>query len=405
MNIPVKSNQTEDGLFKEKAIVIAVHAHLPGGPGYILRDYLLKHKAAKTLFIDHPLLYLREGREKNSKYEMYHRKKLKKGGSTTRFFLPDELLYCKDFLYTVFWVVKSWLRYDLFVGIDPLNAFAGIFLKRLGMVKEVVYYSIDYFPVRFQNKLMNKIYHAIDKFCVRNADETWNVGSQMAKARMELNDMKGKDYERQYHVPIGIWFAQTKRKQFSQINKTKLIYAGHLIDYMGVDLIIKALPLIRKEIPRVTLEIIGSGEFEKTLKEMICERDLMNIVRIIPWMTDRKKFEARLADGVLGLAPFNTTILDDKVKNADPGKIKDYMAAGLPVVLTKAVINHKMLEKAGCALVIDYDGEAFASAVIRLLKNERLLRKYREHAIDYVKQFDWEEIFYKNFERVFSSIQ
>lgn len=401
MSIIMNGNHPQEGVFRDKSIAIAVHAHLPGGPGYILRDFFLKHNTANIFFIDHPLLYLQEGREKNSRYEIYHRNKLERRESATRFFLPDVLLYCKDFLYTVFWVGKNRLHYDLFIGIDPLNAFAGLFLKRLGMIKEVVYYSIDYFPVRFQNKVMNKIYHTIDKFCVRNADETWNVGSQMVKARMEFNGMKGKGYERQYHVPIGIWFAQSKRKQFSQINKTKLIYAGHLVDYMGVDLIIKALPLIRKEIPRVTFEIIGSGEFEKTLREMIRERGLIKIVRIIPWMRERKKFEARLADGALGLAPFNIIILDDKVKNADPGKIKDYMAAGLPVILTKAVINHKTLEKAMCALVIDYDEKALAKAVIRLLKNERLLKKYREHAIDYVKQFDWEIIFYKNLERVF----
>ena len=82
---------------------------------------------------------------------------------------------------------------DLFVGIDNLNALAGIFLRKLGAVRRVAYYVIDYTPRRFANPLLNRLYHWIDRTCVRHADVIWNLSSRMHKvrARQGLEDATG----------------------------------------------------------------------------------------------------------------------------------------------------------------------------------------------------------------------
>src|SRR5690606_6446004 len=94
---------------------------------------------------------------------------------------------------------------DLYVGVDNFNAFWGVILKKLGWVKEVVYYTIDYVPVRFQNPVLNDVYHWMDKFCVRNADVVWNVSPRIAEGREEFHNVDIAHREKHTVAPIGVW--------------------------------------------------------------------------------------------------------------------------------------------------------------------------------------------------------
>lgn len=397
-------NKAADSIYAGKSVVIVIHEHARGGPGDALRDFLLSRGVSKLLLIGHPLLYMEQGRKRQSRFELYKQGKLSKEFEAPKFRMSDPLLYIKDFFYTGWWVLTKGIRSDVFVGIDPLNALSGIFLRQLGYTKCVVYYSIDYFPTRFSNMYLNKLYHAIDKFCVTHADETWNVGSGMADARMLYNNIAGKLRRKQYVVPIGVWLSKIRVRSFDKINKRKLIYAGHLVDFMGVDLVLRSMKEVIRRFPDATLDIVGTGEDEKMLKDFVVTLGIQKSVKFYGWMENREAFNASLSRGSVGLAPFNTDILDDKVKNADPGKIKDYMAVGLPVIVTKAINNFKAINDAGAGIVINYSQESFVQAVADLFESKNKLYQYRMNALSYVSQFDWEIIFNKNLKRVFERI-
>lgn len=387
---------------KESNVLVIVHEHVTGGVAHILRDYLLEKKPKKLLFIAHPLLYIKEAYGKSSYFEFYKNGDLEKKQSAFHWRLPEQLLYIKDFLYTLYWTYKTNSKYDVVIALDPLNAVAGIALRVLGRTDKVVHYCIDYFPTRFENKIMNWIYHQIDKFAVRFSDETWNLGARMVIARAE-NGMTSQVYkDRQHHVPIGVWMAKIKRWPLGKFDKYKLIYAGGFVPYMGVDLVIKALPKILKKVPGCTLDIIGRGEAGEEWKKLAQGLGVEKQVSFEDWMEDREAFHLRLSSAAVGMAPFNYNILDDKVKNADPGKIKDYTSSGLPVITTKAVYTHKQITDAKCGIIIEYTVDDLARAVIKLLTNPKLLLEYRQNALKYAKQFDWDKLYRKNLGRILS---
>lgn len=386
---------------KESSILIVAHEDVKGGLTHTLRNFLLEKKPSKLLFIAHPLLYFKENYKKSSYFEFYTNGKLQKMNSAYRWWFPEQLLYIKDVIYTILWTFKTNTKYDLVISLDPLNAVAGIILRTLGRTNKVVHYSIDYFPTRFENPLMNKIYHLIDKFAVRYSDETWNLGARMAKARAERNGMTGPEYKRrQHHMPIGVWMAKIKRKSPREFDKKKLIFAGGFVPYMGVDLVIRSLPVILKKVPGVTFDIIGRGEEEQNWKKLAKDLEVEKQVNFENWMEDREAFHHRLSGAALGMAPFNYHILDDKVKNADPGKIKDYTSSGLPVITTKAVYTHKEITNGKCGIIIDYSVNDLSNAVIKLLTNPKLLLEYRKNAVKYASQFDWDRLFTENISRV-----
>lgn len=382
-----------------KNIAIVTHRSiLPCIPGDDLKRFLLNCGVNKLIYITHPLLLLKESYEIRSKYEYHHVSKLMKTASAYHWMLPESLSYIKDFIYSIYWVLKSNQTYDIYFGMNNLNAFAGLVFKKLGRVRKVVYYTIDLYPQRFSNKIINWIYHRLDKTCVRFCDETWNVSTFIVQWRAGRG-MTGNNYSRQFTVPIGIWFDDMKRVPLNKIKKTKIVYVGHLKNFYGVDLIIRALPLIRKKIPGISLEIIGGGEQMEELKQLVDELSVSLNVKFYGWK-DKKQAEQLMSNGAIGLAPFNTLIIDEKIKNADPAKIKDYLALGLPVVMTNAALNAKSIDKAKCGITVDYTPESLANAVIKLLSNKRMQKVYRKNALQYVSQFDWNKLFTKNISRL-----
>lgn len=389
---------------KDKSFAISCHEIFDVGPAQDLRDFLLDKKTRNLLYIAHPLLTEKETYENRSKFSIYKKGKIIKRHEAFHWALPEPLLYIKDFIYTLLWVYSQRYSFDLFTGVDPLNALAGLILRKFGKVKKVIYYSIDYFPRRFTNPLMNRIYYLIDSFCVRYADETWNVSPNMAITR-EKNyhdkSLRGK----QMTVPIGVGFKKVRRRNFSKINTNKLVYIGLLSKAMGVELIIKALPKIIKKIPQIRLEVLGGGPEENNLRKISKEMGLEGYVKFYGWVKDKDLKFKLMADAAAGLFLCDKKLYKQEIQNADPMKIKDYMVLGMPVISTDIISTAGAIVNAGAGVIIKYDENQLANAVINLLSNKNKLKDYRENALAYIKHFDFEIVYGKNLQRLLSEIR
>src|SRR6266852_3851494 len=100
-------------------VVIVTHESTTG-PAHDLRDYL-KNKSQRLLFISHPLLFVETSYEKSSYWELYINGVLEKKDKAFHLKGPELLLYVKDSLFTIYWILKSGLIFDLYVGNGNLN--------------------------------------------------------------------------------------------------------------------------------------------------------------------------------------------------------------------------------------------------------------------------------------------
>ncbi|MDP3940678.1 MAG: glycosyltransferase [bacterium] len=384
---------------RDSTIILVTH-FLIYSASQALRDYLIQDKVNTLFFISHPLPQIDANKKEYSFVQVYEKgfpvKRLTSKKKFTGLLLP----VITHFFLTIYWSLHVKKKADVFIGIDNVNAVAGILLKWFGRVRKVVYYTIDYFPTRYENPILNWAYHALDKFCVRYSDETWNVSPQMVSARKIHNLVHGKAFGKQFTVPIGIWYEKAPRKEYDPKRRFILTFVGHLVKHMGVDLVIRSLPQLIKEFPSIKLEVIGGGEELDNLKHLVKDKGVERNVRFYGWVKNRSRVERLLSTGGIGLATFNTDILDDKVKNADPAKIKDYMLLGLPVIATNAIANWQEIQQKRCGIIAKYSEKSFIKAVERLVKNEETYRRYRSHALDYVKQFDYNVLFSGNVKRI-----
>ena len=73
---------------------------------------------------------------------------------------------------------------------------------------------------------------------------------------------------------------------------------------------------------------------------------------------------------------------------------------GMPVIVTDAISTADKIKKSKSGIVIQYKSEDFVDAVVTLLKDNNILKEYRENALSYVRQFDYQLLFRKHVERV-----
>ncbi|MEK7450819.1 MAG: glycosyltransferase [Patescibacteria group bacterium] len=376
---------------KKISVAISLHEFYEAGSAYELRDFLLKNYNTDILFISHPLLLRKESYNFSSRYEYFKNNLLVKENNAFHWFLPDILLYIKDFLYTLKWTIFIGQKYDLFFGYNPLNAFFGILLRKMGRVKKVIYYSIDYSPARFKNRILNYIYHAMEKFCCYHANVIW-IGTRRTQEMWLASGFAQKKMKKIIIVPDGNHSLRIKQKKILQIKKENIVYLGGIYEKQGIDLAIEALPGLNKLVKKLEFTIIGDGEYLEKLKEKAKSLGLNN-VKFLGYIKDSSKVEDILTGSGIAVAPY----LPDKnsfTYYSDPGKPKWYLACGLPVIITKVPSIAFDIQKEKAGIAIDYDIKQFQDAVLTILKKENY-EIYKNNAARMGLKFDWSIIFKK----------
>ena len=364
---------------------LAIATHVYGsGPADALEEYA-RERADRVLVLRHAFSYARQVDSVVRRWEDGQLVEDRRVAWHGR--IPEPITWTKDFFLDLLWSRRVHGTIDVFVGIDSLNAAAGLALRRRRKARRAVFWTIDFVPDRFPSRALNGIYHRFDRFCVRHCDETWNVSPRIEAARRE-RDIVGP----QRVVPIG---ANVRPSQSPVPGR--LIFVGHLLEKQGVQIALRALPLVREHRPETHLVVVGDGPYRSALESLAHELELEAAVEFKGYVEEHAAVEELIARSAVGLAPYDPAIASFTAF-ADPGKIKNYLAAGVPVVTTSVVHSAPELERAGAGIVIAYDHRALAAALEGMLGDPERLQKMRAAAGAYGADADWTTVFDRAFE-------
>lgn len=304
----------------------------------------------------------------------------------------EPFIYIKELFYTFFWAYKEKKTFDFYIGMDGLCVLFGLLMRFLGKIKKVNFWVIDFVPEnRFKSSIKNKIYSFVNTLSYRNSDEVWDLSPRMSEAREKYLDIKPNIYKKHKIVPFGVWTERIKKYSYSECEKNTLVFMGNLIEKQGVQLVLKAIPLIKKEIPDFKFKIIGGGNYENFLKKLSKDLNVYKDCIFTGKIEDHKILENEVAKSCVAIAPYIKE-LDTWTYYADPGKVKVYLASGVPLLLTDLPWNAEDIENFGCGRIINTDIENIAKEVIFLMKSSNN-QKYRNRAIEYSKSYDYNKIF------------
>lgn len=384
---------------KNKTIVIAAHKFLTQ-PDDDLVIYLTKEKYSKVAHITHGFP---DAKDRVSKMSFFENGELvKESRSIDLFGFPEPLIYIKEFISTVIYLVGLRTKIDLYIGMDGLLVFFGLILKRLGLINKVVYWAMDFVPTqRFTGPfgtIKNYIYSTINKYGYTHSDEMWDISPRMIQARQELLQVSASSYKMSRLVPYGVWTSRISKIPYANCEKNTLVFMGHLLEKQGVQIVLQALPDIVAKIPDFKFKIIGTGRYENDLRQLAEKLGVSSYCSFLGKIESDIDLENEIAKSCVAIAPY-VAELDKWTYYADPGKVKKYLACGVPVLLTDVPWNAKDIESSRCGKIITTDKDSIVNGILDMMSSGTN-QEFRENAIKYSFSYDYQVMFDNLFEQI-----
>ena len=344
----------------------------------ILFEYLTNNKAVLVTKFNLPLPEL----PLLKKIEITDSKKGKI--ETTRkiksFTKPPIFAYATQSFQLFFTVLLSVNKYDVIIAQDRLLAFIAIVLRTIGKCKIVIFYSHGVDRTRFKYAFINRLYDLLDKISATKSDFNWFLNKAMITLRKEQRV----DPSTCFWVPSAISTRTILRKK--KVFNHKIVFLGVLNDKNGANLLPKIILDVKQTIPDITLDIIGGGELYDFLKNEVKRLGLnqnINFLGVLKF----KDFSQILTNYSAGIAPYED-VFDTLTATSDSMKMRVYLAAGLPVIITKKFIFSDEIEKNGLGFAVDFNIKSFSKVIIKVLKNPTLNIEIRHRALAYSKKYD-----------------
>jgi len=373
-------------LAKKKIILFA---HNSGGEGNYddeLFSYLLRNPTKSLTKVSFPfgdqsvksirLILSQEG------------KIIHKFESFIKFSNPAIISFIKDVIMGLYYGVKLGRKTDIFIGMDNLLVLVGIILKKIGIVKSVYYVVIDYTPVRYQNKILNKIYYLLDKFALYNSDMTIGLNNIMVEQRIKDHNLN-KDKINYRVAPFGNYSLEREVSDYKN-NKNNIVYFGGIMKSKGSELFVPIIKALRqKGYKDLRFHIIGGGDVD-WLKKEIRKSKIEQFVTVYGRIEETKDIDNILLSSGIAIAPYYPEDKNNFSYFADPGKVKVYLGCGLPIVITDVPPIAKEIQKYKAGIIAKYDPTDFADKIIDVYNQ---YKEYNKHAIMSGRSFDWNNIF------------
>lgn len=303
-------------------------------------------------------------------------------GSTLRY-----IRFLNTFLFVVLslfigYVGRIRQHADVVLAAGPHAAAVGYALKRLGAARLLVYDDIDYEPGLQGRRFKVRFLDWMERFFLARADLRISAGDALAELR------RAQGIDGVTVVTNGVEYELFSAAQRKIAHPPTVLYTGNIsMVYSGLEVAFRALPKIARRYPDIRLVVVGGSDprEERHIRALVHD---LGVDRWV-WMRGRCAYEElprHAAEADIGWAVFP---LNDTRRYAFPNKVIEYMAAGLAVLGTAGSQTARLIECHRCGIVVPYDADSVAAAVISLLDNPERLEGYRCNGAQAAAAFDW----------------
>lgn len=356
----------------------------------LLYDYLTERRAKLVTKLNFPLpeLPLLKHVEIFTSYEG----KKNKPAIISSFVTPPLFAYFFQALQYLWLILISEKKYDYIIAEDSLLACCSIILRFLGKSRKVIFYSHGIDFTRFSHSFANWLYQRLDRFSATHSDFDWFLSQNMIPIRKQ----QGVSPKRMFWIPSSLPIKSLPRKK--SVHNYKLVFLGVLNDKNGVGILPEVIEELRKEIPDVTLDVMGEGDMKEALAEEIRRLKLTRHIHLLGNLQFHK-FKNLLTYYRAGIVTYKYST-NNLIPTSDSMKLRVYLTAGLPVVITKGFVFSDEVTKHHLGFSVEYDVKDFATKLLKILTDEALSDKFRANALDYSKKMDITNIYNSTFSTI-----
>ena len=244
----------------------------------------------------------------------------------------------------------------------------------------------DFFQSKFgysENHFYIKMLKLTEKISGIFADHVITVTDYWKKAICHRTNISKHKMSVILNLPNINFFDYGKFKNSESDGNFTLIYPGTLNKHCGLDTVIKAIDLVKEEVPNIKLLIYGSGSEENRLITMVNDLGLQKYVHF------HGKVSLESIPEILSKADVGIALLSGNDEYSDHAlnvKLFEFLAMGLPSIATRAesVLTH--LGKDVVLLSETNDPGDVARCILELYSNPEMRTELREKGLDYIRK-------------------
>jgi glycosyltransferase involved in cell wall biosynthesis len=297
-----------------------------------------------------------------------------------------------------FWIVASarlgwrhlWNRYDLIHvhNMPDFLAFAAWFPKLTGakIILDIHDIMPEFYASKFQKAgstfgvaVLKRIEHASARFAdhVIISNHLW-LKPFIARSAPEQKCSVFINYVNQnlFHP----------RPHAANGDKRVIMFPGGLQWHQGLDIAIRAMPAVLREIPAAEFHVHGDGNKKEELVALTRELGLMDKVRFFNPRPVSEIAEV-MSQADLGVVPKRA---DSFGNEAYSTKIMEFMSLGVPMVVSSTKIDRYYFNDSVVRFFESGNPDALAAAIIEVLQDDKLRRRMISRALEYAGQNSWQ---------------
>lgn len=321
-------------------------------------------------------------------------KPLKGGVSTVRGILHQIRIFLSAFAL----MVKRGRKFDVIYRRHNLFCSEYFLAKlfKIPSVKEVNGIIADEARItKRRNSLSLRIIDPLEKFSMPKADKIIVIASKMKEVLH--NDYKIPENKiivvenganTELFKPMDA--TETKRELNLSLSDNYICFVGNLIQWQGIEYLIRAMPHILGKCRNTQLLIVGDGQMKRELIELAEQVGISDKV-LFTGMVPYQKVPLYVNASDVCTAPF----VRERNERAgiSPLKLCEYLACEKPVVTSK-LVGLEMLEQNGAGILVAPENpQELANAIMKLLQNPELRKQMGRNGRKYVvENRSWESV-------------
>lgn len=250
-----------------------------------------------------------------------------------------------------------------------------------------------------ENSLWVKLLKFFEKISVWFSDHVITV-TDLWKDRLLSRSASAEKCTVLLNVPDEEIFKAFKRRD-EKNSKINLYYHGSYEEHFGVDTLLKAMPLIKQKVSKVTLHLFGTGRLKEEYDSLIKEMGLENYV----FLNDSVPFYDLpniLRDADIGIVPTKGSTFSDEALSM---KSLEYISLGIPIVISKTKVHGYYYKESMVKFFQPGNPDDLAKAVIEIAENREERDRLVLNAQRFICENGWnitKEKYYRILDRIFN---
>jgi glycosyltransferase involved in cell wall biosynthesis len=281
----------------------------------------------------------------------------------------------------------------------PMVKTALIFSRRTNKIP-VIFDMLENWPAGLKfwrrddakSRLFDNIdaYKRLEKFCIDRVDRIIVVANEQKDRLIKLGVRQERvaivmnTVDIEYLLNSKVYPNRVAQYRSKFLVSYPTIFSG---DHRGIDIAVRSMIEVIKEVPNAHLLLIGDGRGRKKIEELVSALNLKEVVSLTGWVNFRY-IPTYLDASDVCIIPYRR---NEHTDTTVPHKIFQYMAMAKPVIVSDCKPLRRIVEETKCGLVVPpEDPESLAKAVVQQYRNSECAQNIGKNGREWVmKKYNW----------------